>query len=369
MINVTKSFLPPIEEYEEYLKKIWNKVYLTNQGPLLRELETKLKQFLNVENFHVVTNGTVALQLAINALDITDGEIITTPFSFVATTTTIMWERCTPVFVDIEPDNFCIDPEKIEAAITDNTKAILAVHVFGYPCNIEKIQEIADRHNLKVIYDAAHAFAVNYKGKSLLSYGDISTCSFHATKVFHTVEGGACIVKDKAVSDKVELTKRFGFNIDDYQEVGINAKSSEFHAAMGLANLKYIKEVIEERKKATDLYDELLKGYVQRPKNVGNLEYNYAYYPVVFNSERDLLDVINSLKKEEISARRYFYPSLNKLPYLKSQYDCPISEDISSRIACLPLYPDLSNEDVITICNIVKKTLREKEDYCLTKNK
>jgi len=302
-------------------------------------------------------------------LDITDGEIITTPFSFVATTTTIMWERCTPVFVDIEPDNFCIDPEKIEAAITDNTKAILAVHVFGYPCDVDKIQEIADRHNLKVIYDAAHAFAVTYNGKSLLSYGDISTCSFHATKVFHTVEGGACIVKDKYVSDKIELTKRFGFNVDDYQEVGINAKNSEFHAAMGLANLKYIKEVIEERKRVTDLYDELLKGFVQRPKNVDNLEYNYAYYPVIFNSERDLLDVINSLKKEEISARRYFYPSLNKLPYLKAQYDCPISEDISSRIACLPLYPDLSNEDVILICNIVKKTLREKEDYCLTKNK
>lgn len=369
MINVTKSFLPPIEEYNELIKRIWDKVYLTNQGPLLKELETNLKQFLNAENFHFVSNGTVALQLAINSLGITDGEIITTPFSFVATTTTILWERCKPVFVDIEPDNFCIDPEKIEAAITDKTKAILAVHVFGYPCDIEKIQKIADRHNLKVIYDAAHAFAVNYKGKSLLSYGDISTCSFHATKVFHTVEGGACIVKDKEVSDKLEFIKRFGFNIDDYQEVGINAKNSEFHAAMGLANLKYIKKVIEERKRATDLYDELLTGFVQRPKGSGDIDYNYAYYPVVFNSEKELLEVISSLKKEEISARRYFYPSLNKLPYLKDKYDCPISEDISSRIACLPLYPDLTNEEVIMICNIVKNALKKSEDYCLRMSK
>lgn len=359
MINVTKSFLPPIEEYQEYLKQIWDRAYLTNQGPLLKELENKLQQYLNVDKLHFVSNGTVALQLAINALSITDGEIITTPFSFVATTTSILWERCKPVFVDIEPGNFCINPDNIEGAITKNTRAILAVHVFGYPCDVDKIQDIADKYGLKVIYDAAHAFGVEYNGKSLLSYGDVSTCSFHATKVYHTVEGGACIVKNKDVSDKLELIKRFGFNNEDYKEVGINAKNSELHAAMGLANFPYIDYVIKERKRASDLYDSLLGDLLQKPKPISNLKYNYAYKPVVFDCEKDLLDVIMALKKEEIMARRYFYPSLNNLPYINEKYNCPISDDISSRIACLPLYPELKNEEIINICNIIKETLKK----------
>lgn len=356
-IYVTKSYMPPIKEYEKYIESIYSSGVLTNQGPLATELENKLSSYLGVKNFQYVTNGTIALQLALAALDIDGGEVITTPFSYVATTTSILWERCTPVFVDIEPDNFTIDTNKIEQAITPNTKAIMPVHVFGYACDVEKIQEIADKHNLKVIYDGAHAFASRFKGKSLLSYGDITTCSFHATKLFHTIEGGACIIKEKDVSDKLELQRKFGHYYDDYRCVGINGKQSEINAAMGLANYPYIGKIITERKRVSNLYDKELSILVQRPKQQLDLEYNYAYYPVVFKSENELLKVLNALNKHDIYARRYFWPSLNNLPYLKETNKCGVSEDISSRIACLPLYPDLSNEDVLLISKIIKETL------------
>lgn len=348
--------MPPIEEYNSYVKKIYNSHVLTNQGPCVQELEEKLRDFLNISNLHYVTNGTIALQLALSALDIKDGEIITTPFSYVATTSSILWERCKPVFVDIEPNNFTIDVTKIETAITPKTKAIMPVHVFGYACNIEKIQEIANRHGLKVIYDGAHAFASKYKGKSLLSFGDITTCSFHATKLFHTVEGGACIVRDKAVSDKLELQKRFGHYYDYFACVGINGKQSEFHAAMGLANFPYIKKIIAERKRVSDLYDRELAELVYRPKAQADLDYNYAYYPVVFKNETELLKVFEALKEEDIFPRRYFWPSLNTLSYIEKQ-PCPISEDISLRVACLPLYPDLKDEEVLKIIHIITENI------------
>lgn len=356
-IYVTKSFMPPIKEYTKYIEGIYSSGILTNQGPLATELENKLSSYLGVKNFQYVTNGTIALQLALASLDIDGGEVITTPFSYVATTTSILWQRCTPVFVDIEADNFTIDTNKIEQAITFNTKAIMPVHVFGYACDVEKIQQIADKHNLKVIYDGAHAFASKYKGKSLLDYGDISTLSFHATKLFHTIEGGACIIKDKDISDKLELQRKFGHFYDDYKCVGINGKQSEFHAAMGLANFPYISQIIAERKRVSDLYDKELSNLVQRPKQQPELEYNYAYYPVVFKSETELLKILEALNNHDIYARRYFWPSLNNLPYLQETNKCPISEDISSRIACLPLYPDLSNEEAIKICKIIKESL------------
>ena len=355
---VTKSFLPPLGEYEFYIKKIFENGQLTNQGPLLKELEEKLKTFLGVENFHYVTNGTIAIQLALKALGIEEGEIITTPFSYVATTSSILWERCTPVFVDIEPDNFTIDANKIEAAITPKTKAIIAVHVFGYACNIEKIENIAKKHNIKVIYDAAHAFGSLYKGKSLLSFGDISTCSFHATKLFHTIEGGACIVKDKAVSDKLELIKRFGHQGDEHFCLGINAKQSEMNAAMGLANFPYLKEILSNRKKICDLYDSQLQGLIGRPKKQEDIVYNNAYYPVLFKDEKKLLAVFAALNEKQIYPRRYFYPSLNKLPYLKGAASCPISEDITKRIACLPLFNDMKDEQVKKVCDILKGSLK-----------
>ena len=349
-ITVTKPYLPPKEEYLKYVSEIFERGILTNQGSNVLALEKKLSAYLGAEHFHYVTNGTIALQLALKALGIESGEVITTPFSYVATTSSILWERCTPVFVDIETDNFTIDPTKIEAAITPKTRAIMPVHVFGYACDVDAIQKIADKHNLKVVYDAAHAFGSVYNGKALATYGDVSTLSFHATKLFHTIEGGACVVRDKAVSDRLELIKRFGHQGDTHYMLGINAKQDEFNAAMGLANFGHLKEIVAARKHICGLYDSLLNGRLQRPKKQNGLEYNYAYYPVVFESEKELLAAFDRLAKIDVFPRRYFYPSLNKLPYLTAQYACPVSEDITTRIACLPLYVGLQDADVKRIC-------------------
>ena len=352
-INVTKSFLPPLEEYEEYLQQIWKNGQLTNQGPLLCELQEKLEAYLGVANLHFVTNGTLALQVALRALGITEGEVITTPFSYVATTSSILWERCKPVFVDIEPDTFCIDANKIEAAITPATTAIMAVHVFGFPCNVEKIEAVAVNHNLKVIYDAAHAFGVEYRGKSLLAYGDIATCSFHATKLFHTVEGGAVIAKDPAVSEKVELVKKFGHRGDDHVMLGINAKASELQAAMGLCNLKYIDDIIRKRKAIFELYNSRLAGILKTPIIKDGTKHNYAYYPVTFKTEEELLNTVQVLKTENVFPRRYFYPSLNLLPYVDMGPVCPVSEAVAKTILCLPLYSDLDLADAERITKII----------------
>lgn len=358
MINVTRSFMPPIEEYQKYLEQIWESRYLTNEGPLLNKLNDRLKKYLKIDNIELVTNGTIALQLALRALDISEGEIITTPFSFVATSTSIIWERCKPIFVDIDEENLCIDPNKIENAITKNTKAIMAVHVFGYPCEVEKLQDIANRYNLKVIYDGAHAFGSRYKGKSLLEYGDITTCSFHATKLFHTIEGGACIAKEKSVLEKIKSIKNFGSVNGEYKNVGINAKMTEFNAAMGLANLEYIDVNIQERKNLSYIYDENLKEIIARPKNIEGLEYNYIYYPVILKNEKETLSIIKKLNENDINPRRYFYPSLNTLEYIKDRGNCPISEDISKRILCLPLYNGLKEEDILRICKIIKEGIK-----------
>lgn len=352
-INVTKTFLPPLEEYQAYLTKIWDSGQITNQGPLLLEFEQRVKQYLNATNLHFVANGTLALQLALRALDITEGEIITTPFSYVASTSAILWEHCHPAFVDIKPDTLCIDPDKIEAAITAKTKAILAVHVFGLPCEVAKIEVLAKKHNLKVIYDGAHAFGVEHNDQPLLNYGDISTCSFHATKLFHTIEGGCVITKNNAVSKRVELMKRFGHTWDEHFMLGINAKASELQAAMGLCNLGYVKQNIEKRRQITQLYDKLLGETFTRPIIPDNTLYNYCYYPILVQTEGLLLELIDKLKQENIFPRRYFYPSLNTLPYLKERQSCPIAEDIASRIMCLPLYEDLDKAVVEKICRII----------------
>ncbi len=353
-VNVTKTFLPPLEEYRQYLERIWQSGQLTNQGPLLHEFEDRAKKYLRVKDFHFVTNGTIALQVALRALDITEGDIITTPFTYVATTSAILWEHCNPVFVDIEPDTFTIDPSKIEAAITPRTKAILAVHVFGYPCDVAAINRIARKHKIKVIYDGAHAFGAVYNGRSLLDYGDITTFSFHATKLFNTIEGGSIIAKNPKVSAKIELTKRFGHNGDEHHMLGINAKANEFQAAMGLCNLRYVDKLIAERKKLYEYYNELLGDAFHRPTLASSL-HNYAYYPLLFKDEPTLLSVIKGLNAENIFPRRYFYPALNKLPYIKTRQRCPVAEDIASRIICLPLYPGLEEATVSRICNIVKK--------------
>lgn len=347
MILVTKPFIPPQQVYSSYLDGIWKRNWLTNMGPLASDLELRLKEHLNVKHLLFVTNGTVALQMAIKALDL-KGEIITTPFSFVATTSSIVWENCNPIFVDIDENSLNIDAEKIEVAITENTSAILATHVYGNPCDVIKIQEIADKHNLKVIYDAAHAFGVEIGGKSIFEYGDISTCSLHATKLYHSVEGGLVITKDAELLKKLAYIRNFGFDgPEKFAELGLNGKNSEFHAAMGLANLKYIDAIHQKRKELTARYDEKLKNLQGRkPIWHQESENNHAYYPIVFENEELMLKCIIHLNKEEIYTRRYFYPSLAKaLPYIGNQ-SLEITDDISKRILCLPLYFDLTFEEV-----------------------
>lgn len=360
MIPVTKTTLPPINEYIQYLEGIWHTSQLTNNGPLCRQLAVEIAGFLGLANLELVSNGTIAIQLAIKALDL-HGEIITTPYSYVATTSSILWEGCEPAFVDIEPQTFCIDPDLIEAAITEKTSAILATHVYGYPCDVIKIQKIADRHKIKVIYDAAHAFGVKFFGESLLLHGDCSTLSFHATKLFHAAEGGAVICKDIEIAKRIFLMKKFGhIGEDDYIDVGINAKMSELHAAMGLCVLPKVNDIIASRKESTHWYDEQLEGsLLQRPVPPVGLEYNYAYYPVVFSAHETMMRVRQALIDNNIGPRRYFHPSLNTLPYLKPELKrtCRISEDVSSRVLCLPLYVSLSRAKIDQICAIVRREL------------
>lgn len=361
MINVTKAFLPSLDQYVKYLEGIWERCHLTNHGPLVNELEEKLKQYLDVKHFFFVNNGTVAIQLAIKALDL-KGEIITTPFSYVATTSSIVWENTVPVFVDINPDNYTIDADKIEAAVTERTSAILATHVYGIPCDVEKIQAIAKKHNLKVIYDAAHAFGVKYKGQSVLNYGDISTLSFHATKLFHTVEGGGVVTNDEDLMHRISYMRNFGHKgQEDFWGIGINGKNSEMHAAMGLCVYPHIDKILETRKTLSEAYDKYFKELnvkIQRPVLPSNTDYNYSYYPVIFEDEKQLLSVRNVLNASYIYPRRYFYPSLHTLPYIKENYSLPVSEAASSRVLCLPLYHDLTTDVIKRICTLMAEVLK-----------
>jgi dTDP-4-amino-4,6-dideoxygalactose transaminase len=344
--------------YLRYLHEIWRTSHITNNGPFSRQLTDELKTLLGTPYLVLVANGTLALQLAIKVLGL-KGEVITTPFSYVATTTALLWEHCKPVFVDIEDRMFCIDADQIEAAITDRTTAILATHVYGYPCNVKKIEQIARKHRLKVIYDAAHAFGVKLNGRSLLSHGDVSALSFHATKIFHTAEGGALVCKDKSVAKRIGLLKKFGhIGEDDYREVGINAKLSELHAAMGLTVLPKVNELIAHNRKLSELYDRRLEGCgLIRPHIPAGLEYNYGYYPVVFSSHDRMMRARQALIDKGVMPRRYFYPSLNTLPYLSRRVRkrCPVSEHVAERVLCLPIYFTLKDQDIINICRIVSK--------------
>ena len=354
MIPVTKPFLPPKEEYNNYLNGIWHRQWLTNMGPLASDLELKLKEFLQLNHLLFVTNGTIALQMAIKGLEL-KGEIITTPFSFVATTSSIVWEGAVPKFVDIDPHTLNIDPGKIEAAINEDTSAILATHVYGNPCDVKAIEDIAVKYGLKVIYDGAHAFGVNVNGQSIFEYGDISTCSLHATKLYHSIEGGLIFTKNADLLKKLAYIRNFGFDgPESFAELGINGKNSEFHAAMGLANLPHFNDIVEKRQQLTQRYFKNLtnfKGY--SPEWNAAATKNYAYFPLVLESEELLLKCLNILKGHEIFARRYFYPSLAKtLPYLTSEA-MPITDAIANRVICLPLYYDLSLEEVDLICRLL----------------
>jgi dTDP-4-amino-4,6-dideoxygalactose transaminase len=364
-ITVTKSDLPEIDKYIYYLEKIWSSRWLTNNGEFAQLLEYKLKEYLGVKNLALVSNGTLAIQIALKALDI-KGEVITTPFTFAATTNAIIWEGLTPVFADIDQDTFNIDPEEVEKRITDKTSAILGVHVYGNPCYVEELEEIAADHNLKLIFDAAHAFGVKYRNKSVLNYGDISTLSFHATKLFHTIEGGAIVVKDEEPLEKVQLLRNHG--IKSEQEVilpGTNAKMNEFQASMGLCNLENVDEKIQKRKKISEMYKTQLKeiGHIKFQKIIAS-EYNYSYMPVIFDSIKIRDHVYSELVKNRIIPRKYFYPLTANFEYFKDknlvkEYNLKVSSDMADRVLCLPLYPDLESEIVDEIIQVIKEVVLE----------
>jgi dTDP-4-amino-4,6-dideoxygalactose transaminase len=358
MINVTQTFFPLKEEYEQQLQRVWDNQWLTNRGELVRELEGKLQNFLSSEPKPTLTaNGTLPLQMALKKLA-KNGEVITTPFSYVATTSSIVWQDCTPVFVDIHPNYLTIDETKIEEAITEKTTAILATHVYGNPCAVEEIQRIADKNNLKVIYDAAHCFGVSYKGKSIFDFGDVSTCSFHATKLFHTGEGGAMFCKNKDLARELFLAHNFGHDgRSNFTGVGINAKMSELHAAMGLSVLPYMKMILENRKKAVRFYRENLNfDRFSALKIREGTEWNFSYYPIVFETEKDLLRTQKQLNAADIFPRRYFYPPLHQLNYVSSP-EMPVAESISPRVLCLPLAHNLTEKQLKKITSTVNKSL------------
>lgn len=348
-IYVTKPFLPPFEEYSNLLKQCWKTGVLTHNGPLLQRFEKEFSEKVGVSQTVAVTSGTVALQMAIRALGL-KGEIITTPFTWIATVSAIKWEGCTPVFCDIDPQTLNIDPEQIEQHITEKTVAILPVHVFGNPCDVAAIQRIADKHGLKVIYDAAHAVGSTCQGQSLLGFGDISATSFHATKLFNTCEGGACFSSDAEIIAKLKRIRFFGY--DDNKEVvedGFNGKMTEIHAAMGLACLPYFDSILKDKKNKYTIYKESLDGKMGLSFQKINDGCNCSYFPVIFDSEKKLLEVESALNEENIWPRRYFYPSLNTFTNILNYTFCEASESVSKRVLCLPLHYSVSECEIIKI--------------------
>ena len=352
---VTKTFLPPIEEYISHVRDIWESGKITNIGEKNRLLQKELAAFLGVKHILPVTNGTLALQLSIKALGL-KGEILTTPFSYVATLNSIIWEGCTPVFVDIDEETCCISAEHIEASITENTVAILPVHVYGNACDVVKIDALGKKYGLAVIYDAAHTFGVDLNGQSLLSYGDISTLSFHATKLFHTIEGGAIVTNNTELFEKLTWMHTFGHQGDTYFGLGTNAKLSEFSAAMGLCVLPNVPDLIAYRKWAHSVYDDLLFPHhsLRKPIFDESATRNYSYYPLIFETEQQTLEMLSRLKEYEIAPRRYFWPSLSKLPQVEYQ-SCPVAEALCERVVCLPLSHEISEADITLICSVIKE--------------
>lgn len=357
MLNVTKTFLPDLSEYVNYLEQIWSNNQVTNEGPFVKQLEQELKEMTGVKHVIYVTNGTIALQLAIKALEIT-GKVITTPFSYCATSNAIIWENCEPVFADINENSLTCETEQIEKVFDKDVHAILTTHVYGNGSNLEDIEQFAKEKQVPLIFDGAHCFGVKYKGNSIFNYGDVSTCSFHATKIFHTIEGGAVFTNNDELAEKIKLLKSFGHRSDDYYLPGINGKTSELHAAMGLVNLNHFNAIKDHRKKCSELYDALLSDNksVQIFKWSDDIEKNYSYYPLILPSEEELLKTINRLNQEDIYPRRYFYPSLNTLPFIDNQ-SCKIAEDIAKRIICLPLSAALKTEEIHSICTIINQKM------------
>lgn len=349
--------MPSYEEYCEEIKSIWDTVHLTNMGPIHNKLKEQLKACLKAQNVELFVNGHLALYCALKALDL-KGEIITTPFTFASTTNAIIQAGCTPVFCDVK-DDYTIDESKIEALITPQTSAILGVHVYGNICNVEKIQEIADKHGLKVVYDAAHAFGVEYKGRGIADYGDVSMLSFHATKVFHTIEGGALCFSDNSLSQKIALERNFGVNGETLECFGTNAKMNEFQAAMGVCNLRHIQDELDARKTAFTRYGQRLNGVAGLTLlPAQDIQRNYAYYPVLveeekFGKNRDELAIC--LSEHGIYARKYFYPLVSENLGFKRDMtvNTPKAKYYSQNVLCLPLYAHLTIEEVDRICDII----------------
>lgn len=364
-IFVTQPTLPSLEEFTELLKDIWDRKWLTNNGKYHQELEKALAEYLGVPHISLFSNGTLALISALQVLNIT-GEVITTPYSFVATTHALWWNNIKPVFVDIEPEFCNLDPTKIEAAITPQTTAILPVHVYGNPCNVEAIQDIADRYGLKVIYDAAHAFGVRQNENSILNFGDLSILSFHATKVFNTIEGGAIVCHDEKTKKRIDYLKNFGFAGEtEVIAPGINAKMNELQAAYGLLQLKDLDQHIQKRKQISEAYKKGLRNvkgirFINEPRN---LDYNYAYFPVFVNEKeygisRDAL--YEKMKASNIFGRRYFYPLISQFPTYRGldsakPENLKTAQKIADEVICLPNYPSLTEENVERICEILSK--------------
>ncbi len=362
MIRVTRSFLPPLEDYLRYVREIWDRNHLTNDGPLLKELERSIENFIGARSLSLVTNGTLALQLGIRALEL-KGKVLTTPFSYVASTSSLVWENCQPQFVDIDSRRWTLDPAALEDAIDDETTGILATHVYGIPCHVEELETIARKHNLKIIYDAAHAFGVKFRGKPIVQYGEISTLSFHATKLFHTVEGGGIFCKTDVLHQKVRSFRNFGHRgYDDFDGLGINAKMSEIHAAMGLCNLPHVEKIISERKTLFDSYKyeiEEMSLPLQFPEIPQGTEYNYAYFPVLLPRATDTLPLKSHLEAKGIFPRRYFFPTLDKLPYVQTLKHCKNAEEISSRVLCLPLFNGMTENDLSTVLKALSEFFKK----------
>jgi dTDP-4-amino-4,6-dideoxygalactose transaminase len=364
-IYVTQPSLPPLEEFVKELEKIWDSKYITNQGSYHKQLEKELAKYLGVKYISLFSNGTLALLIALKALNI-KGEVITTPFSFVATTHSLWWNNIKPVFVDIEANHLNLDASLIEKAITSKTTAIMPVHVYGNPCDVKELERISKKHNLKIIYDAAHAFNVKINNNSVLNYGDLSVLSFHATKVFNTIEGGAIVSHTKEMKEKVDMLKNFGITSETtVEEVGINAKMNELQAAYGLLQLDYVDEYIEGRRKVVERYREGLKDIegITYLEEVEGVKHNYAYFPILINKEKYGIsrdEVYDRFKQENIHGRRYFYPLISKFdPYkkLKSSKgeNLPVAEEKAEEVLCLPLYDGLEEENIDKIIYILNQ--------------
>lgn len=363
-IFVTQPAMPPLDEFTDYLKQIWNNKILTNNGPFHQQFEHALAEYLGVKYISVFSNGTLALMTALQALRIT-GEVITTPFSFVATTHSLWWNNIKPVFVDIEPDTFTLDPEKVEVSITPFTTAIMPVHVYGNPCKLERLQQIADTYGLKLIYDAAHVFGVKVNGTSVLNFGDLSILSFHATKVFNTIEGGAIVCPDEKTKKRIDYLKNFGFAGETTViEPGINAKMNELQAAYGLLQLKYVDRYIILRQQVADTYRQQLSGIkgIRFLDDMPGTRHNYAYFPILvdareYGKTRD--ELYEELKRHNIYGRRYFYPLISQFPTYRGLLSAkpsnlPVAEEIAQQVICLPIYPELDANTILKIVSIIK---------------